>query len=226
MNLLAVDTARGEGGVALLRPGSGASTRSLGAGPRYGEVLFAGIGRLLADCSLRLKDVDAFAVATGPGSFTGIRVGISAVKAMAEAGAKPVVGVSSLRALACSWPGEGPRAALLDARRGELFMGCFGSGLLPLVPETLGEWRDLSPRLQDQSPVLVWNEPHLFEAGGPAGAAAAWTRAAGPPSLAVPVAEIAQRDILAGLGRAPEAVEANYIRRPSARPPPIQPVMR
>ena len=219
MNLLAIDTARSEGSVALMQGGLGTRSRSLGAGPRYGEVLFLEIERLLSACSLRLTDVDAIGVATGPGSFTGIRVGIAAAKALAEAGEHPVVGVSSLRALARSCPGDAPRVALLDARRGELFAGCYGADSLPMLPETVGGWQDLAPLLRGLDPVLVWNEPQIFEDGGPAEAASGWRRTPGPRMLAATVAEIARRDIEAGTGGLPEAIEANYIRRPSVTPP-------
>lgn len=226
MNLLAIDTAREAGSLALLRNGSRIDTRSLGTGPRFGEVLFGAIERLLSASSLRLGDLDAFAVATGPGSFTGIRVGLGAAKALAEANGRPLVGVSNLRALAFSRQGASPRVALLDARRGELFAGCYGEGSLPLMPEMLGSWEDLAPRLQRLRPVLVANEPRIFEAGGPAAAAARWPREPGPGSLAVPVARVARLELDNGLGRPPEAVEANYIRRASATPPPVQAASR
>ncbi len=226
MNLLAIDTARAEGSLALLRSGSRTDTEPLGEGPRYGEVLFGAIERLLSGCSLRLRDLDAFAVATGPGSFTGIRVGLGAAKALAEVNGRPLVGVSSLRALASSRPGRSPRAALLDARRGELFAGCYGEDLVPLAPEMLGKWEDLSPFMEGLDAVLVANEPQIFEASGPAAAAAGWPREPGPRSLAVPVAMVARIDIEAGLGRSPEAVEANYIRRASAKLPSIQAASR
>ena len=226
MNLLAIDTARGEGSLALLRGRSRIDAMPLGTGPRYGEVLFGAIERLLSDCSLRLGDLDAFAVATGPGSFTGIRVGLGAAKALAEANGRPLVGVSSLRALASSCRGPSPRAALLDARRGELFAGCYGEDLHPVVPEMLGRWEDLAPLLEGVEPVLVGNEVEIFEAGGPAEAAAGWPREPGPRSLAVPVANVARIDIESGLGRSPESVEANYIRRASANLPPLQAASR
>lgn len=226
MNLLAIDTARHEGGVALLSDGLPVRTRSLGSGPRYGEVLFGELEKLLAESDLSLADLDAFAVSTGPGSFTGIRVGLSAAKALAEVHRKPLAGISSLRALAWSRRGASPRAALLDARRGELFMGCYDGESQPVVPETLGPWEELVSRLQGLDPVLVGNEKGIFEGKGPAARAAGWRRVTGPAALAPSVAEIARREIMAGNGGTPEELEANYIRRPSARPPRPQVVSR
>ena len=219
MNLLAVDTARSEGSVALLLDGSVTAIEPLGAGPGFGEVLFGAIERLLAGQPARLGDIDAFAAATGPGSFTGIRVGLVAAKAFAEAHSKPLVGISSLRALAYSAGGKARRASLLDARRGEVFAGHYDRDALPLSAETLGTWDDLSPRLAGAGLLVVANEPHLFEPGGSAAAAAGLARHIGPATLAREVAMLAAREIKAGKGRRPEEVEANYIRRPRAEPP-------
>ena len=219
MNLLAIDTARSEGGVALLRDGALAGFASLGSGPKYGEVLFGAIECLLADHAVALHDMDGFASATGPGSFTGIRVGLVAAKALAEAHAKPLVGVSSLRALARSAPLAGRRAALLDARRGEIFAGFYDHSARPLFAETVGRWDELAPSIRDLGLPLVANEPSLFETGGPVADGAALPRRMGPAALAREVALLAARDIEAGRGCPPETVEANYIRRPGAVPP-------
>ncbi len=219
MNLLAIDTARREGSIALLCDGTVAATAALGAAPGFGEVLFQAIERLLADNSLSLSDLDAFAAATGPGSFTGIRVGLVAAKSFAEAEGKPLVGVSNLRALASSARGDSPRLPLLDARRGELFAGFYDAGSEQVLPEAAGSWDDLKPMLESVGGPLVANEPSLFESGGPAAAAAGWPLQLGPAALAGSVAVVAAQDIAAGRAGRPEAVEANYIRRPSAQPP-------
>ncbi len=221
MKLLAIDTARGEGSVALLRDGAAIEVVSLGAGPGFSDVVFEAITELLARHAVGLDSLDGFAAASGPGSFTGIRVGLSAAKALAEAHAKPLVGVSNLRAL-CSTIDSGeprPRAAVLDARRGELFAGVYDRDTNPMLPEAAGPWESLASELRVFSPVLVANEPHIFEADGPAAAGASWPRRIGPATLASAVARIAAREIAAGRGSLPESVDANYIQRPSARPP-------
>lgn len=219
MNLLAIDTARSEGGVALMRDGAVAGVASLGSAPGYGEVLFGAIESLLADHGVSLRDMDGFAAATGPGSFTGIRVGLVAAKALAEAHDRPLVGVSSLRALARSPDWAGPRASLLDARRGEVFAGFYDTAGRPLMPETVGSWEMLAPRIRDFGMLLVANEPSLFEDGGAVSAGTGWRRHLGPAILATQVALSAAPEIEAGRGSVPEQVEANYIRRPSAVPP-------
>ena len=224
MNVLALDTARRGGSVSLLRGGEPAVTQALGSERRHEQVLFGAVSRLLESHSLALEAIDVFAAATGPGSFTGIRVGLAAAKALAEAHGKPLVGVSSLRALAASEPDS--RAALVDARRGELFVGCYDAGSRPLLPEMLGAWDDLEPRLRKLGATLVADDPSIFGPGGPAAAASGWPARVASGGLAEFVALLALRDAELGLGTPPEAVEANYIRRPSARPPGARPASR
>ena len=69
---------------------------------------------------MRLEEIDCFAAASGPGSFTGVRVGLAAVKGLAEALGKPAVGISNLRALSL-FGKAALRAVVLDARRGEVY---------------------------------------------------------------------------------------------------------
>ncbi|MDE0105073.1 MAG: tRNA (adenosine(37)-N6)-threonylcarbamoyltransferase complex dimerization subunit type 1 TsaB [Bryobacterales bacterium] len=221
MRLLAVDTARRHGSVALLRDGEVVASASLGVAPGFGEVLFPTIQELLRGQALAVADIEAFAGATGPGSFTGIRVGLVAVKALAEVGERPVAGVSSLRALAASASCEGPRAALLDARRGELFCGCYGPGAEALASETVGVWDAVWPGVRDLCGYVVANEPSLFAEGGAAEQAPAGRRLSGPRELAGAVAMVAAADLAAGGASAPEDIQANYIRKPSARLPAV-----
>ena len=221
MRLLAVDTARRHGSVALLRGGEVVASASLGVAPGFGEVLFPKIQELLREQDLAVADIEAFAGATGPGSFTGIRVGLVAVKALAEVGGRPVTGVSSLRALAASASCDGPRAALLDARRGELFCGCYGPAAEPLARETVGAWDAVWPGIRDLCGYVVANEPALFAEGGAAERAPAGRRLRGTRELAGAVAIVAAADLAAGGASAPEDVQANYIRKPSARLPAV-----
>lgn len=220
MNLLAVDTARAEGSVALMLKGEVAEVLSLGAGPGFGEALFGAIEALLARHGVRLAELDGFAAAAGPGSFTGIRIGLSAAKALAEAHGKPLVGVSNLRAVASAAP-DAPGSAwapLLDARRGELFAAVYGGNAEVLLPETAGSWASLAGRLREFSPELVTSEPSIFDEGGSAAAGTGWTRRIVPSALAGSVANLAAREFAAGNGGPPETVDANYIRRPDATP--------
>ena len=88
-----------------------------------------------------MNDVDCFAAACGPGSFTGVRVGLAAVKGLAEATGKPVAGVSNLQALA--WFGTAPlRACVLDARRGEIYGALYNSKLELISGEKVNHFPD------------------------------------------------------------------------------------
>ena len=227
MNLLAIDTARHEGSIALLRDGAGVCEAPLGKGPGFGETLFQAIERLLAERSLALRDIDVYAAATGPGSFTGIRVGLVAAKALAETNRKPLVGVSNLRALASLADGATVRVPVLDARRGGLFAGFYAADGEAIRPDAYFQWAELRPELESLGATLVSNERGLFESDGALAAAGGAARQAAPAALAAAVARVAAGDVAAGRACKPEEVEANYIRRPNARlPRQPQPVRR
>lgn len=221
MKVLAIDTARSHGSVALAS-GSGEPVEvSLGKGPGFDRVLVQAIEGLLADQGTEWADLDGFAAASGPGSFTGIRVGLSAAKALAEVCGRPLVGVSSLRALAIGGPRTSNRSRipLFDARRGELFAGFYDVDGNPLADEAKGDWDGLAERIEACAGELVSNEPWIFAEGGPASQAAGRSRLLAPATLAGKIALLGMHELRAGRGCPPEAVEANYIQRPSARPP-------
>jgi tRNA threonylcarbamoyladenosine biosynthesis protein TsaB len=88
----------------------------------YSSWLLPAVNGSLASCGLGMKDVEAYAVAAGPGSFTGVRVGLTTVKAWGEVYGKPIVAVSRLEALAIQATGGTPYvAAFADARRAQVF---------------------------------------------------------------------------------------------------------
>ena len=120
--VLGVDTCGPSGSVALARI-EGDKATILGqkelAGRTYSAVLVMRIAEMLEDGGLRLDDLDAILVVNGPGSFTGVRVGLSAVKGIAEPGQTPVVAVSRLQVVAA---GAGVACAALDAHRREVFL--------------------------------------------------------------------------------------------------------
>lgn len=116
MLVLSLDTTSDTGSLALLRDDLLLEERTLSAPDGFGHILFAEIEALLARHSLTIRDIDLFAAAAGPGSFTGVRVGLTAIKGLAEACAKPAAAISNLQALAAM--GLPP---LIDARRGEVY---------------------------------------------------------------------------------------------------------
>jgi tRNA threonylcarbamoyladenosine biosynthesis protein TsaB len=121
MLLLGIDTCGSTGSVALGRQ-AGGDLEIVGEialeGRSYSSTLITAISDLLKSAEVGLKDLGAIVAVNGPGSFTGVRVGLSAVKGMAEVSRIPVVVVSRLEVLAAN---SGVQAAALDAHRGEVF---------------------------------------------------------------------------------------------------------
>ncbi len=126
MYLLAIDTATNCGGVALSRNSEVVATWVCRTPLAYAERIIDWIDRVLSEHSLSVKQVDCFAAATGPGTFTGIRIGVATVKALAQALDKPVIGIPTLEALAYRfrWAGT-PVSPLIDARRQQVFAALY-----------------------------------------------------------------------------------------------------
>src|SRR5208283_5274632 len=98
------------------------------AGGAFSAQLIPQIAALLEKHGNSKSDLGAFAVATGPGSFTGLRVGLAAIKALAEALQRPIVAISLLEAVACSSAARGRVLAALDAGRGDVYAGDYEVG--------------------------------------------------------------------------------------------------
>jgi tRNA threonylcarbamoyl adenosine modification protein YeaZ len=127
MRILAIDTTSEFGGVAVYESNKCLSI-ALNTEPasRYAVSLFELAERALAEADTGFADIDLYAVSNGPGSFTGIRVGLAAAQGWAKAFEKPVKGVNLLEAMveqAC--PAADWAVPVLDARRGEFFVGVF-----------------------------------------------------------------------------------------------------
>jgi len=131
--ILAIDVCNEVGSIALLRGAELWEERRMESTDGYGHILFEAIESLLADHGVGLEAIELFAAATGPGSFTGVRVGLTAAKGLAFASGKPLAGVTNLEALASL--GTGPlRAPIFDARRGDVYCGVFAADLTVVVP--------------------------------------------------------------------------------------------
>jgi tRNA threonylcarbamoyladenosine biosynthesis protein TsaB len=129
MLTLALDTTSEQGGVAIYRDSDClALVANQGPPNTYSITLFEMVPNLLRQAKLQLREIDLFTVACGPGSFTGIRVGIATTQAWARAFGRPVCGVSILEALVETAPPEEEWAVpILDAHRGEFYIGRFRS---------------------------------------------------------------------------------------------------
>jgi len=126
MKLLAVESATLSGGVALLDGDRLLGEITLNIAITHSERLMSAVDRLLADCGLAPADLDGLAVSVGPGSFTGRRVGLATVKALAMALDLPVAAVPTLDALAARLPfADAPVCPILDARKGEVYLSLY-----------------------------------------------------------------------------------------------------
>jgi len=122
LTILAVDTATSTCSVALADPSGTIAELNYFGKQTHAKHLATMVDRLLAQADITLAAVAAFAVDAGPGTFTGLRIGMAAVKGLAAATRKPAVGVSSLDALANQVTDEsGQICCMLDARRGEVY---------------------------------------------------------------------------------------------------------
>ena len=129
MLLLALDTCDPHGSVAVLRNDQALQTVAHDGSEDYSSWLLPAVQRALQAAGVVMTDLDAYAVAVGPGSFTGVRVGLTAVKAWAEVYAHRIASVSRLEALATQASGKEPYiAAFADARRGQVFGALYRRG--------------------------------------------------------------------------------------------------
>jgi tRNA threonylcarbamoyladenosine biosynthesis protein TsaB len=125
MNILAVDTAGKTAGVALLQDDRLLYEAYLAAGMTHSETLLPMIDTCLKLCHLSPADIDLYGVNAGPGSFTGLRIGLAAVKGMALPHGTLCAPVSTLEALAAAHTGKGTVLCALDARRAQVYSAAF-----------------------------------------------------------------------------------------------------
>lgn len=126
MKILAVETSTLVGGVALLDTGQLLGEYTLNIRLTHSERLLGAIDRLLGDAGWTAQTLEGLAVAVGPGSFTGLRIGVSTIKALAFSLKIPVAAVSTLEALAWTLPFARHRVCpVLDARKGEVYVALF-----------------------------------------------------------------------------------------------------
>ena len=140
MRILGIDSSTPGCSVALLNYDMIVAERIADPKPSYSKYLLQMVDEVLTEGKSRLDDVDGFAVTIGPGSFTGLRIGVSLLKGFVLATEKPFVGINSLEALACTLDTpEHPICTALDARKSEVYAAVFESlkeGLHPLIKES------------------------------------------------------------------------------------------
>ena len=144
MIVLAIDTCDLAGSVAIVRDRMVAGLAWHNTAEEYSSWLLPTVGELLKRAGMGMADMDAIAVAAGPGSFTGVRVGLTTVKAWSEVYGKPIVAVSKLEAVAVdAWGDPSYVAAWIDAHRGEVFGALYKSNGSQLV--RIGDEMVISP---------------------------------------------------------------------------------
>jgi tRNA threonylcarbamoyladenosine biosynthesis protein TsaB len=203
LRILAIDTTSDQGSIALADADRVIEEVPLESLDGYAHILFDAIRDLLRRHGLRLNQLDAFASAAGPGAFTGVRVGLTAAKGLAEANDRKVVAVSNLEALA--WFGTRPlRAPVMDARRGQVFGAVYDAALRSVQEEVVTEL----------DPWLAQLPPGDLEIITTLALPIPVTRP--PQSLAAAVARIAVLRFGAGQAKDPAEIDANYVRRSDA----------
>lgn len=125
MLILALDTATPSGSIAILRDEKFIGVVSTTTDETYSSRMFRQLDFLLSELRLTPEDFDLFAVNSGPGSFTGLRVGLTAAKGWAEAYGKPVAAISGLEAVAAQCRAETLIVPVQDARRGQVYYGFY-----------------------------------------------------------------------------------------------------
>ena len=158
MMIMGIDTSALQGGVALVSGQGVICDYTLNVKATYSERLLPLIDQALHDARFTIGQVDGFAVAVGPGSFTGLRIGLSTAKGLAAAGGQPVVGVSTLEAMAWTLPFCAYQICpILDARRGELYCALFryeGDRLVRLMDDGALALDRLFGRIQEPTVFL------------------------------------------------------------------------
>jgi tRNA threonylcarbamoyladenosine biosynthesis protein TsaB len=236
MLVLALDTTSRPGSLAVWRDGCVLVERAGEAARSAGERLPGEILALLQSLELRIPDVDVYAVTTGPGSFTGLRVGIATIQGLALVNGRAVVPVSALEALAFQPAARRAErvAVWIDARRGEVFAALYGAarlahgtpdastGLVELIApevgppaEVLGGWRRRGQL--GVPPPSFTGDGALAHRSAIEEACGAEARVLDPPAcLAGLVVEIAAARAAAGGAVSPHAIVPVYVRRPDA----------
>jgi tRNA threonylcarbamoyladenosine biosynthesis protein TsaB len=203
--IVSIDTTSALGSLALIEDGEVVEEVPLHAPDGYADILFPQLQKLLARHGWRPDSVAGYAAAAGPGSFTGVRIGVAAVKGLAEAAGVKAAAVSNLKVLASFGSGR-LRAPFCDARRGEVYGGLYDRALEQVQPEVvapLARWLASLPRDEVE---FVTPDPAPFE-----------------QALAGRILTVAPRVLAGAVGRLaagslcdPAALDANYVRRSDA----------
>jgi tRNA threonylcarbamoyladenosine biosynthesis protein TsaB len=221
---LAIDTSTPSGSVAVLQEERVLGMLGIAAEETYSSRLFREVRYLLAELRLSLERFELFSVAAGPGSFTGLRIGLAAAKGWAETFSKPAVGVSVLEAIAAEAAIPAPvLISLLDARRGQVFGAAFerdGSRLARrgeewvLTPEEA--LRQIGEVATDGSIALVSPTPEAIQTALDRSPLCHTPVERVSPFLANVIGRLGYRRAICGEASDAIGLDANYVRRSDA----------
>ncbi len=221
MCILGIETSTKTGSVAVVSEQGVIAQYSLNIEVTHSERLMSTVDRVLKDTGLSMDRFDAFAVAIGPGSFTGLRIGLSTVKGLALATGKPVAAVPTLRALAWNIPHTAhPVCPMLDARKNEVYAALYtfeGPALTQTMPEAVIPLAQLAGFIKDRT-VFTGEASHHYrgELERLLGDRALFAPLSAILPSAASVAEIGLEMIRGGRQSDPDSLTPLYIRRPEA----------
>lgn len=221
MYILGIETSTKTGSVAVLSDNGVIGQYSLNIEVTHSERLMSTVDRVLKDTGIAIADMGGFAVAIGPGSFTGLRIGLATVKGLALATGKPVAPVPTLQALAGKLPFAAyPVCPLLDARKNEVYAAIYrfeGNDIIEMMPGTAIGVKELAGRISGKTVftgegALIYRAEIEKQFGGSALFAPV---SAVLPSAAT-VAEIGLAMMKRGIMPDVDSLTPIYIRRPEA----------
>jgi tRNA threonylcarbamoyladenosine biosynthesis protein TsaB len=211
--ILAIDTTQPAGSVALAADGALLETRAIQAPTAgFSGVIYDELAALLGRHGVALREIDGYAAASGPGSFTGVRVGLTVAKGLAEAHEKLVAPVSNLLAIASLAQShtQSLLCPIIDVRRGEVAAAVYSSALELLIPPFSAEPREVARRAAEWGAVIYCGvDARRFFPGA----------VETSPYLAGSIALLAARDLAVGRGLDPATADADYVRRADVRLP-------
>lgn len=221
MRILGIETATKTGSVAVVTDSGVIAEYTLNIELTHSERLMATVDRVIQDTGLVVGDLDGFAVSIGPGSFTGLRIGLSAVKGLAFVTNKPVAAVPTLKALAWNLPyAQYPICPLLDARKKEVYAAIYQNqdgSLAQAMPEATISLKDLAGKITDKI-VFTGEGANLFrnEIKSLFGERAFFAPLSALVPSAASVAELGLMMLKAGKAAEADSLTPLYIRRPEA----------
>jgi tRNA threonylcarbamoyladenosine biosynthesis protein TsaB len=216
--LLSIDTSGKSGGITLAE-GDQAGFRILESAPIAGGTFSAQLipvaASVLQKHGFAPRDLGGFVAVSGPGSFTGLRVGLSAIKGLAEVLKKPIATVSLLEALSVSYEPRERVAAVLDAGRGEAYFGIYevldGRGRR-IAESVLTHSEFIDAMKKESAALLVSSDPSIVQLATLSGIEAHAVKRPGSEE----VAPLGHQKLLSGETIGVEELDANYIRRSDA----------